>query len=204
MWVLLGALWQETAMNVEIVLILSFFFRYYVQNWYLLYLRILIELFLNEEEVVKKVKVFKNVSQRVENLKNDVLLTFFESSFLNNQYSFFTSSCFCFVTKTCNLCSYLVLLVFLGVFNQTCATKLEIYLCFSFSLHHYVFWKTCYGYHGNNRIDTSWVLESLLTVLSENIYFLWSICQYRELYVSKEQVLKKLKLSKKLSVEYTI
>ena len=204
MWVLLGALWQETAMNVEIVLILSFFFRYYVQNWYLLYLRILIELFLNEEEVVKKVKVFKNVSQRVENLKNDVLLTFFESSFLNNQYSFFTSSCFCFVTKTCNLCWYLVLLIFLGVFNQTCATKLEIYLCFSFSLHHYVFWKTCYGYHGNNRIDTSWVLESLLTVLSENIYFLWSICQYRELYVNKEQVLKKLKFSKKLSVEYTI
>lgn len=174
---MLGALRQETAINVEIVLILSFFFRYYVQNWYLLSLRILIELFLNEEEVVKKVTIFKNVSQRVEKLKNDVLLTFFESSFLNNKYSFFKSSWFCFVTKTCNLCLYLVLLVFLGVFNQTSATKLEIYLWFSFSLHHYVFWKTCYGYHSNNRIDTSYVLESLLCFqkiyISYGLYRKW-------------------------------
>lgn len=38
----------------------------------------------------------------------------------------------CLVNKTCNLCFYLVLLVFVGVIDQTLVIKVEIYLCFSF------------------------------------------------------------------------
>ena len=41
-------------------------------------------------------------------------------------------SAYCSLNKNCNLCLYLVLLVFLEVFNQTSVTKVEIYLCFYF------------------------------------------------------------------------
>ena len=41
-------------------------------------------------------------------------------------------SAYCGLNKNCNLCLYLVLLVFLEVFNQTSVTKVEIYLCFYF------------------------------------------------------------------------
>ena len=41
-------------------------------------------------------------------------------------------SAYCGLSKNCNLCLYLVLLVFLEVFNQTSVTKVEIYLCFYF------------------------------------------------------------------------
>ena len=45
-------------------------------------------------DVIKRIKFSKKVSHRVENLKIEVLLLFFESSFWNNQQSFFTISCF--------------------------------------------------------------------------------------------------------------
>ena len=41
-------------------------------------------------------------------------------------------SAYCGLSKNRNLCLYLVLLVFLEVFNQTSVTKVEIYLCFYF------------------------------------------------------------------------
>ena len=41
-------------------------------------------------------------------------------------------SAYCGLSKNHNLCLYLVLLVFLEVFNQTSVTKVEIYLCFYF------------------------------------------------------------------------
>ena len=41
-------------------------------------------------------------------------------------------SAYCSLSKNRNLCFYLVLLVFLEVFNQTSVTKVEIYLCFYF------------------------------------------------------------------------
>ena len=50
--------------------------------------------YLMKREVVKKVKVFKKVTLRVENLKIELLLIFLKSSFWNNQWSFFPNSCF--------------------------------------------------------------------------------------------------------------
>ena len=107
----------------------------------------------NECEVVKRVKICKKVSFRVENLKIEVILIFFESSFETTRCHFSLVHVllyrFCF-----NLCLYLVLLVFLGVFDQTSATKTETCVCFLFFIRHYVFQKRVHGYHSNNRIDT--------------------------------------------------
>ena len=108
---------------------------------------------VNECEVIKRVKICKKVSFRVENLKIEVILIFFESSFETTRCHFSLVHVllyrFCF-----NLCLYLVLLVFLGVFDQTSATKTETCVCFLFFIRHYVFWKRFHGYHSNNRIDT--------------------------------------------------
>ena len=52
------------------------------------------EIYVNEGEMVKKVKFFQNVTLLAEILKVEVLLIFFESSFWKNKLSFFTNSCF--------------------------------------------------------------------------------------------------------------
>ena len=106
---------------------------------------------VNECEVVKRVKICKKVSFRVENLKIEVILIFFESSFETTRCHFSLVHVllyrFCF-----NLCLYLVL--FLGVFDQTSATKTETFVCFLFFSRHYVFQKRFHGCHSSNRIDT--------------------------------------------------
>ena len=85
------------------------------------------------------------------------------------------------IIRTFSLCFYLVLLVFLRTFDQTSATKVEIYLCFHFFILQYVFWKSCYGYHSNDRIDNWYVLESYLLCFQKTytlcglLYLLWSI-----------------------------
>ena len=108
---------------------------------------------VNECEVVKRIKLCKKVSFRVENLNIKVILIFFESSFGITRCHFSLVHVllyrFCF-----NLCLYLVLLVFLGVFDQTSATKIETFVSFLFFIRHYVFQKRFHGYHSNNRIDT--------------------------------------------------
>ena len=85
--------------------------------------------------MVKKVKIFKKVIRRVENLKIEAYY-FFRNRILEKPLkTIFNKFLFCFVTNTCNLRLYLVLLVFLRVFDQTFATKVEIYLCFLFFIH---------------------------------------------------------------------
>ena len=64
---------------------------------------------------------------------------------------------------------------FISIYGGIWSNKVEISLCSPFLIYNYVFWKSCYGYHSNSRIDTWYVLELLLTVLSQNIYFMWSI-----------------------------
>ena len=118
--------------------------------------------------MVKRVKICKKVSFRVENLKIEVILIFFES-FLGITRCHFSRVHvllyhFCF-----NLCLYLVLLVFLGLFDQTSATKSETCVCFLFFIRYYEFWKRFHGYHSNNRIYTWYVLESDLLCF-EKIY----------------------------------
>ena len=58
----------------------------------------------------------------------------------------------------------------LRTFWQKTATEIEISLFFHLILH-YVSSKLWHDYYSNNRMDTL----SLLIVLSENIYYMWSI-----------------------------
>ena len=108
---------------------------------------------VNECEVAKRVKICKKVSFRVENLKIWVILTFFESSFRITRCNFSLVHVLHY-RFFFRLDLYLVLLVFLGVFDQTSATKTETCVWFLFFIRHYVFWKRFHGYHSNNRIDT--------------------------------------------------
>ena len=108
---------------------------------------------VNECEVVKRVKICKKVSFRVENLKIEVILIFFESLLGITRCHF--SRVHVLLYRFCfNLCLYLVLLVFLGVFDQTSATKTETCVCFLFFIRYYEFWKRFHGYHSNSRIYT--------------------------------------------------
>lgn len=89
---------------------------------------------------VKKVKIFKKVNCRIENLKTEILLYFFKSLFWNNQWSLFTNSYLLLPFRRVTYL-YLFLLVLLGLFDQTSVTKLKLTIVFHFFIHRYVFEK---------------------------------------------------------------
>lgn len=78
---------------------------------------------IHEQEVVKKVKVFKKLTRHIETLQADVVMIFLESSFWNNRQYFFTHSCFALSLR---LVTY-VCIQFYQYF-QVCLIKVEIYL----------------------------------------------------------------------------
>ena len=80
---------------------------------------------------VKKVKIFKKVNCRIENLKTEILLYFFQKLILEKPVVTFHKFLFTFAIQTCNLLIfYLFLLVLLGLFDQTSVTKLKSTIVF--------------------------------------------------------------------------
>ena len=75
---------------------------------------------------------FVTIAAKELTLQNPYLLCFRKIYTLSGLF-------FYFVPQTCNICLYLILLIFLGAFDQTPATEGENYLWFSYIISQYVF-----------------------------------------------------------------